>query len=97
MLTAGNDVILSSKLEHNHQPDSTLLRQITSNNLKRKAVENINERPIKLIRQELKKVSADIAIEDIDRIRKNMYHARRKQQLCLRQEMKFTNISKVLI
>lgn len=79
VLTAGNDVILSSKLEHNHQPDSTLLRQITSNNLKRKAVENINERPIKLIRQELKKVSADIAIEDIDRIRKSMYHARREQ------------------
>lgn len=46
--------ILETHLEHNHMEDSTLKRQQVSNALKRKALEDLTERPSKLIHKELK-------------------------------------------
>lgn len=46
--------ILEANLVHNHVEDSTLQRQQVSNTLKRKALDDLTERPSKLIQKELK-------------------------------------------
>jgi hypothetical protein len=46
----GNDetTIMESNFQHNHEADITLNRQIVSNHLKRKAVDDLYDRPTKL-------------------------------------------------
>jgi hypothetical protein len=39
---------MESNLQHNHEADITLNRQIVSNHLKRKAVDDLYDRPAKL-------------------------------------------------
>ncbi|KAG8175700.1 hypothetical protein JTE90_007399 [Oedothorax gibbosus] len=52
---ADESTILKSDLSHNHlpDPDKKLSLQIVTNSSKRKATENISERPSKVIRQEI--------------------------------------------
>ena len=69
------------QLDHNHdQLDvSVLRRREISNNLKRKAQENLHERPAKLLRSEL--VPNDLHVlttQDVNAIRKTVYYARSK-------------------
>jgi hypothetical protein len=73
----GNTV--ESVLNHNHEPDTNkdLVRQQVSNKLKRKATEDICEKPSKLIHSELRREGiSDLSLQDLEKIRKNMYEAR---------------------
>lgn len=64
---------------HNHEEDSTISRQQLSNSLKRKATEDLTEKPSKLIRSELHdKPEYEVTINDINCVRRNLYMARRK-------------------
>ncbi|KAK7571979.1 hypothetical protein V9T40_014451 [Parthenolecanium corni] len=53
---------VEENLQHNHPPDQTLVmnRQQVSNMVKRKAVDNPNERPRKLIREALQPHSLEV-------------------------------------
>ncbi|CAG9769566.1 unnamed protein product [Ceutorhynchus assimilis] len=70
--------------EHNHQLEEALLiRQKISNSLKRQAEELCSDRPMKLIRRELKAESFSIdviSMKDIQYIRNNLYRARLQQR-----------------
>lgn len=75
-------VIIESMLEHNHDriPEECLNRQTLSNSVKRAAVDDICERPMKLIRRELQKSDPEtLTTADIQRVRKNLHYARCKQ------------------
>lgn len=45
-------VLLKSVFEHKHSSPENLTKVTISNNLKRKAVDEISKRPLKLIREE---------------------------------------------
>jgi hypothetical protein len=68
---------------HNHNTDGSLiLKQQINNSVKRKAQEDICERPAKLIHQEITNATQDCSDETVDmraleNIRKNIYAARR--------------------
>uniref|UniRef100_A0A8D9BQ60 Uncharacterized protein n=1 Tax=Cacopsylla melanoneura TaxID=428564 RepID=A0A8D9BQ60_9HEMI len=75
------DDLEEENLDHNHDSDSsnTLERQKLTNNLKRKAIEDICQRPSKMIHTEvLKEKSENISTEDVTRMRKCIHHARMK-------------------
>lgn len=81
VFTVGPDnLIVRSHLQHNHEADEkTLNRQKIASACKRKAIEDIAERPAKIIRNELKKnLPETITSGDIRYITKNIYNARRK-------------------
>ena len=81
VFTIGSDLTVSrSDLFHNHQPNEKKLnRKIVSNSCKRKAVDDISEKPSKIIRRTLaNNLPATITTTDISYIRKNMYNCRRK-------------------
>lgn len=66
---------------HNHQneDESTIMKKDLQNNLKRKAVEDICERPSKLIHHELRTASTqDFTTSHVIQFRKAIYKARRK-------------------
>lgn len=53
-------------------------RQLLSNSLKRKAIEDITERPTKILRKELRvHPENQLTTTDLNRIKKNIYWARR--------------------
>ena len=62
---------------HNHQQCENLSRQVVSNSIKRKAIEDPTEKPAKLIHRELKEntFSDDIDTRDIECMRRNAYIA----------------------
>ncbi|KAK7603911.1 hypothetical protein V9T40_004184 [Parthenolecanium corni] len=63
--------------EHNFDTPDTLVRQKLSNALKRKAVDNLSEKPAKIIRRALLEDGTDdVTHTDIQRIRRNLYEAR---------------------
>jgi len=70
--------ILEPPTEHNHENDSVkiLNRQKLSNNLKRKAINDLYDKPSKLIHRELSNDVSTLTTYDLTLIRKNMYHAR---------------------
>lgn len=74
------NVIVDSPLDHNHNklPSPVFKRQQLSNKLKRKAQDDLSERPAKIIHQELKSCDVDtLTVSDINLVRKNLYNARR--------------------
>lgn len=77
-----NYIILeNASVEHNHAPDIHVDRQIFSNSTKRKAVEDICERPLKIVHKELRKENFSnlpLTTKDISCVRRNIYAARRK-------------------
>ncbi|CAI6359480.1 unnamed protein product [Macrosiphum euphorbiae] len=72
--------ILKEETEHNHLPPKNVQRQIISNQVKRKAMDDLIEKPLKLINKQIftEKSTNDLKIEDISIIRQNLYRARRK-------------------
>lgn len=72
--------VIEEKGVHNHPSDPTIARQALSNSIKRKAIENICDKPSKLIHSELRtnEFSEEIHSNDIDCMRRNLYIARRK-------------------
>ncbi|KAF0687813.1 Uncharacterized protein FWK35_00035060 [Aphis craccivora] len=74
--------ILNTENEHNHEAvnENTINWQIVNTSCKRKALEDVSTRPKKIILQELihNECVKEITINDINRIRKNMYENRRK-------------------
>lgn len=81
VFTVGPDNIISrQKLEHNHQANEDgLSRKIISNACKRKAKEDISEKPSTVIRRELSSnLPLNLTVTDIANIRRNVYNCRRK-------------------
>lgn len=78
------DLISRCDLQHDHPKDiKKLNRQIISNSVKRKATEELSERPSKIIHSVLKKHSEQIStlsVRDMYYIRNNLYNNRRKHQ-----------------
>lgn len=75
-----NIIINKINPEHCHEPNEAALnRQILSEACKRKATDDLAEKPSKIIRQELQAdLPSTINKTDIEYIRKNVYNARRK-------------------
>lgn len=73
---------MNTENEHNHEAvnENTINRQIVNTSFKRKALEDVSTRPKKIILQELlhNECVKEITVNDINRIRKNMYENRRK-------------------
>ncbi|KAL5245851.1 hypothetical protein ACI65C_013259 [Semiaphis heraclei] len=57
--------LLTSNLNHNHEKSSNINRQIVANSLKRKAIDQITTRPLKLIRNEVQSSAVDLTLNDI--------------------------------
>jgi hypothetical protein len=72
--------VIEISKNHNHSADKNLSRQMISNSIKRKACDDILEKPAKLINSELRSnpCNSEVFIEDINCIRENIYIARRK-------------------
>jgi len=74
--------VLYTENEHHHEAvtENTINRQIVNTSCKRKAIEDVSTRPKKIILQELEhnECAKEITVNDINRIRKNMYEKRRK-------------------
>jgi hypothetical protein len=71
-------VILKAVIEHKHSPRKNLTKVTISNNLKRKAVDDISQRPLKLIREEVQLNVVYVTSNDVNSIRRSIYRARRK-------------------
>lgn len=73
-------VILKREDMHNHLVSQRLSRQIVSNSVKRKAAEDICEKPAKLLHKELKTSAFgnNLDISDVNSIKRRMYDARRR-------------------
>lgn len=75
-----DDIVWTScNLEHNHDADeeNKIERQIISNNLKRKATENMCERPSKLLHSYLRENNTNaITTKDVIYIKHNIFQAR---------------------
>jgi hypothetical protein len=73
--------VISSDLIHNHPEEENIERQALSNGVKN----NLTHKPAKLLRQELRQNGFldQIFTYDVDRARKNLWHARRSVQLPL--------------
>lgn len=81
VFTIGSDLTISrNDLVHNHERNQQKLnRKIVSNSCKRKAQEDIAEKPSKIIRRALAtNLPETITTTDVSYIRKNMYNYRRK-------------------
>lgn len=73
------DTVVESVLDHNHEKlePAVFNRKVVSNSLKRKAISDICEKPIKLIRSEINNTGIDtFTTKDIVRVRQNIYNAR---------------------
>jgi len=71
--------LLTSNLNHNHEKSSNINRQIVANSLKRKAIDQIKTRPLKLIRNEVQLSAVDLTLNDVNSIRlRSVYRSRRK-------------------
>jgi len=70
--------LLTSNLNHNHEKSSNNNRQIFANSLKRKAIDQITTRPLKLIRNEVQSSAADLTLNDVNSIRRSVCRSRRK-------------------
>lgn len=82
IFTVGSDYIISrTENDHNHPPEvQKVNRQIVSTACKRKAIEDIAEKPSKIIRCELEKSLPDtFTMQDIEYVRRNIYNCRRKE------------------
>lgn len=79
--TVGTDNLITKKNDdHNHEADERkVTRKVISNTCKRKAEEDISERPSKIICKTLAShLPPSITTTDITYIRRNMYNCRRK-------------------
>ncbi|XP_050503874.1 uncharacterized protein LOC126882824 [Diabrotica virgifera virgifera] len=92
--TQGDNVVTEIRDEHNHSElnEDALNRQMLSNSLKRKAVEDVGERPIKILQKELRNGDiSTLTTKDVALVRKNMYNARRSLLPKLSKSMEETH------
>jgi hypothetical protein len=78
---------------HNHDADNDacLNRQILNNSVKRKAMEDLCERPRKLIHKELRSQYLDtLTYKDVRNISRNMHKARSSKLLSLPTDIEET-------
>lgn len=82
--TMGPELTISrSEAVHNHQEESSKInKKMVSESCKRKAEEDISEKPSKIIRTVLAENLPDTSTTDVSNIRKNIYHCRRKILPC---------------
>jgi hypothetical protein len=75
--------MISSDLIHNPPEEENIKRQALSHGAKIKALDNLTEKPAKLLRQELRQSGFfdQIFTYDVDRQRKNLWQARSFVQL----------------
>jgi len=71
-------VLLKSVIAHKHSPRKNLTKITISNNLKRKAVNDISKRPLKLIREEVQSNVVDVTLNNVNSIRRSIYRTRKK-------------------
>jgi hypothetical protein len=79
---------------HSHDADSEayLNRQILNNSVKRKAIEDLCERPRKLIHEELRSQFLDtLTYKNVRNISRNMHKARSSQLLSLPTDIEETH------
>ncbi|KAE9522680.1 hypothetical protein AGLY_016902 [Aphis glycines] len=91
-----NNEIIKKVLNHgNHEKDSdeTLNRQTVSNQVKRKAIDDINEKPSKIIHSHLTQDVETLTTYDLTLIRKNIHHARSSIMPKLPMDLNELNIS----
>lgn len=76
----GGFSVTTVRNEHNHGPEENIARQILSVACKRKAEEDLTERPTKIVHKELtsSNFSETLKCRDLKCIKENMYNARRK-------------------
>jgi len=75
----GKTTILSEEIKLEHPPPKNLEQQIISNQVKRKAMDDLTEKPLKIISKEISNhVISNLKTDDISNIRQNLYRARRK-------------------
>lgn len=74
------NTIIRSDLHHNHDTDEKKInRRMISNSCKRKAIEDISEKPSKIVCRELQNnLPATLTSNDIINIKKTIYSSRRK-------------------
>jgi len=74
--------LIDESLSHNHActEESILLRQAISNSAKRKGLEDICQRPSKILHRKLKNYDLNLTHNDCNLIRKNIYNARKAIQ-----------------
>jgi len=70
--------LLTSNLNHNHEKSANINKQIVANSLKRKVIDQITTRPLKLIRNEVQSSAVDLTLNDVNSIRRSVYRSRRK-------------------
>lgn len=77
---AGGRIITTSDRQHNHEAISEhiLQRHAVAATAKRKAVEDICEKPSKIIHSCINDAHPDLQVDDLKYIKKRMYNARRK-------------------
>lgn len=78
-------VVTKHNVQHSHDANEKRLnRQILSESCKRKATEDLAEKPAKIIRQELQKsVPSSLTTTDMEYVRHTVYNARRRVLPCL--------------
>lgn len=65
-------ILLETRLNHNHEADPTIQRQLLNNGVKTKAVKDVYKKPGQLIQQELRSIpslSEDLTTRDLELIR----------------------------
>lgn len=70
-------ILFCNEVSHNHDINSKLARQVVSNSVKRKAVTEVSERPLKLIRKEVAEMGVEITSKDVACIKQSIYRAKR--------------------
>lgn len=80
--SSSDRVLTCSNQNHSHEPEleNVLQRQILTTTAKRKAENDLCEKPSKIMRKALTEESRinDITVKDLECVRKNIYYARRK-------------------
>ncbi|CAH1109088.1 unnamed protein product [Psylliodes chrysocephalus] len=93
-----DDTIVQLVLDHNHEKlsDEVFNKHLVSNSVKRKAVEDICEKHLKLMRNEIKNSAVEtLTTKDIVRLRQNIYNARSSLLLKNPKEPPFEPFSKI--
>lgn len=72
--------VSKSNLNHNHREETNLKRQEVNNSCKRKAEEDLLEKPAKIIRKEVARYTDEneLTTKDISLIRRNIYNKKSK-------------------
>lgn len=95
-LGSSNDIVITKHPgEHNHEANlASLTRQVVSAACKRKATEDLAEKPMKIIRQELQRdLPSNLTTRDVQYIRHNMYNSRRRTLPTLPKNMNEVHIA----